>query len=50
VLLVEEAVKEGGGSAQWGEEGYYFCEAGEFVSFSQSFAFAANMKDLLEVG
>lgn len=33
ILLAEEALKPGGGKAQWGEEGYYFCEAGEFVSF-----------------
>lgn len=32
ILLVEEALKPNGGRAQWGEEGYYFAEAGEFVS------------------
>ncbi|KAE9377570.1 NAD(P)-binding protein [Stipitochalara longipes BDJ] len=30
ILLVEEALKPSGGSAQWGDEGYYFAEAGEF--------------------
>jgi hypothetical protein len=32
ILLVEEALKPNGGNAQWGDEGYYFAEAGEFVS------------------
>jgi len=32
---VEEALKPNGGKAQWGDEGYYFLEAGEFVSFPQ---------------
>jgi hypothetical protein len=31
ILLAEEALKPNGGSAQWGDEGYYFVEAGEFV-------------------
>lgn len=31
VLLVEEALKPEGGSAQWGPEGYYFVESGEFA-------------------
>jgi hypothetical protein len=31
ILLVEEAVKPKGGNAQWGDDGYYFAEAGEFV-------------------
>lgn len=34
ILLVEEALKPSGGNAQWGDEGYYFAEAGEFVSLS----------------
>ncbi len=32
ILLIEEALKPEGGRAQWGKHGYYFCEAGEFVS------------------
>jgi hypothetical protein len=32
ILLVEEALKPSGGNAEWGGEGYYFAEAGEFVS------------------
>ena len=32
ILLVEEALKENGGRATWGPEGYYFVETGEFVS------------------
>jgi hypothetical protein len=35
IFLVEEAVKPNGGNAQWGDEGYYFAEAGEFVSPAQ---------------
>jgi hypothetical protein len=31
ILLTEEALKPNGGNAQWGDEGYYFAEAGEFV-------------------
>ena len=31
VLLVEEALKEGGGGADWGEEGWYYVEGGEYV-------------------
>lgn len=31
VLLIEEALKPEGGSAQWGLEGYYFVESGEFA-------------------
>ena len=31
VLLIEEALKPQGGSAQWGSEGYYFAESGEFA-------------------
>jgi hypothetical protein len=31
ILLAEEALKSNGGNAQWGDEGYYFAEAGEFV-------------------
>ena len=31
ILVTEEALKTGGGKAWWGEEGYYFVEAGEFV-------------------
>jgi len=31
ILLVEEALKPNGGNAQWGNDGYYFAEAGEFV-------------------
>lgn len=31
VLLIEEALKPQGGSAQWGSEGYYFVESGEFA-------------------
>jgi len=34
-MLVEEALKPNGGNAQWGDEGYYFAEAGEFVSIPQ---------------
>jgi hypothetical protein len=34
ILLVEEALKPNGGGAQWGDEGYYFAEAGEFVSLA----------------
>jgi hypothetical protein len=33
ILLAEEALKPNGGSAQWGDEGYYFAEAGEYVRF-----------------
>jgi nucleoside-diphosphate-sugar epimerase len=32
ILLVAEALKPNGGKAQWGDDGYYFAEAGEFVS------------------
>jgi nucleoside-diphosphate-sugar epimerase len=32
VLLTEEALKEGGGKAAWGADGYYFIENGEYVS------------------
>lgn len=32
ILLVEEALKPNGGNASWGDDGYYFAEAGEFVS------------------
>lgn len=32
VMLVEEAVKPGGGKATWGPEGYYFAENGQHVS------------------
>ena len=32
VLLTEEALKESGGRATWGSEGYYFVENGSFVS------------------
>jgi hypothetical protein len=32
ILLAEESLKPNGGNAQWGGEGYYFAEAGEFVS------------------
>ncbi|KAJ5352699.1 hypothetical protein N7452_001673 [Penicillium brevicompactum] len=31
VLLIDEALKPAGGSAQWGPEGYYFVESGEFA-------------------
>jgi hypothetical protein len=31
ILLVEEAVKEGGGKADWGEEGWYYVDGGEYV-------------------
>jgi hypothetical protein len=31
ILLIEEALKPNGGQAQWGSDGYYFAEAGEFV-------------------
>lgn len=31
VLLAEEGIKPDGGKAQWGDEGYYFVEAEEFV-------------------
>ncbi len=34
ILLTEEALKPNGGKAQWGPEGYYFCEAGELVCAS----------------
>ncbi|RDW91574.1 hypothetical protein BP5796_02739 [Coleophoma crateriformis] len=30
IVLVEEALKPNGGNAQWGDEGYYFIEAGDF--------------------
>ena len=33
ILLVEEALKPNGGSAQWGSDGYYFAEAEEFVCY-----------------
>lgn len=29
--MVEEALKPNGGSATWGQEGYYFVESGEFA-------------------
>lgn len=29
VFLTEEGLRAGGGKADWGAEGYYFCEAGE---------------------
>jgi len=46
VLLVEEALKEGGGKATWGAQGYYFTENGEhtFVELSQLLAFSAYTK------
>jgi nucleoside-diphosphate-sugar epimerase len=31
ILLVEEALKEGGGRADWGEDGWYYVEGGEYV-------------------
>lgn len=31
VLLVEEVLKEGGGRADWGEDGWYYVEGGEYV-------------------
>jgi nucleoside-diphosphate-sugar epimerase len=31
VLLIEEALKPQGGSAQWGPDGYYFVESGQFA-------------------
>ncbi|KAJ5735851.1 uncharacterized protein N7483_000976 [Penicillium malachiteum] len=31
IVLIEEALKPNGGSAQWGPEGYYFVESGEFA-------------------
>lgn len=33
ILLVEEALKPNGGAAEWGSNGYYFAEAGQFVSY-----------------
>lgn len=32
IILTDEALKIGESNAAWGEEGYYFVEAGEFVS------------------
>jgi len=31
ILIVEEAVKEGGGKADWGEKGWYYVDGGEYV-------------------
>ncbi|KAN0094037.1 NAD(P)-binding protein [Hyaloscypha variabilis] len=31
VFLVEEALKEGGGRAEWGERGWYYVDGGEYV-------------------
>ena len=37
ITLVEEALKPNGGKAQWGNDGYYFAEADEFVSLPHHF-------------
>lgn len=34
ILLVEEALNEGGGKADWGEKGFYYVESGE-VAFRE---------------
>jgi nucleoside-diphosphate-sugar epimerase len=31
ILLVEEALGEGGGKAEWGEKGWYYVDGGEYV-------------------
>ena len=35
ILLTEEALKDGGGKAAWGDDGYYFVENREYVSYSR---------------
>jgi nucleoside-diphosphate-sugar epimerase len=50
VLLVEEALKPNGGSATWGQEGYYFVESGDFAwkDISYKIAEILNEKKQLE--
>ncbi|KAH8778005.1 hypothetical protein BGZ57DRAFT_822186 [Hyaloscypha finlandica] len=45
ILLVEEALKPNGGNAQWGDEGYYFAEAGELKWGEVSEAISKIMTD-----
>ena len=37
IFLAELALKPNGGNAQWGDEGYYFVEDGDFVSRAAQF-------------
>jgi len=51
-LLLGEAAAAGGGSATWGNEGYYFAESGEFVwgDIERAVAKAAFEKKLIPTG
>ncbi|RPA95566.1 NAD(P)-binding protein [Choiromyces venosus 120613-1] len=44
MVLVEEALKSGGGRAVWGPEGYYFVESGEIIWGELSKSLAAKLK------
>jgi len=48
---LEEALKPNGGNASWGDDGYYFVEAGEFVRFYYDIYLGSyHANNLLEMG